>query len=107
MTRQPVPATLHPTLTRRAGFFAWRYFLIDETVKLPAVSLLTMTEIWDATCCCINKEVFDKQDDCYRLGRRFAHELLDLMNDMLERYSAQHEVDAWLTHKNGDGLGDC
>ena len=42
MTRQPVPATLHPTLTRRA--------------------------------------------------------------DMLERYPAQHEVDAWLTHRNGDGL---
>ena len=88
----------------RVGFFAWRYFLIDETVELPVVSLLTMSEIWDATCCCIKKEVSNEQDDCYRLSRRCAHELLDLINDMLERYPAQHEVDAWLTHRNGDGL---
>ena len=30
----------------RDGFFAWRYFLIDDTVKLPTVSPLTMSEIW-------------------------------------------------------------
>ena len=86
------------------GFFAWRYFLIDETVKLPSVSLLTMSEIWDATCCCISNEVSNRQDDCYRLSRRFAQGLLDLINDMLETYPAQHEIGAWLTHMNGDGL---
>ena len=91
--------------TTHAGSIAWRYFLIDESVKIPAVSLLTMSEIWDAICCLIRRDVFDKQDDCYRLSRRLLFELDDLRYGRVVPYDDYlSDTTKWCVHMNGDQL---
>ena len=87
------------------GFFAWRYFLIDETMKMPSTSPLTMSEIWDATCCCIQNEVSDQPEDCSRLSRRLLFEFDDLRfgrNIPYDDYSS--DIAKWCVHMNGDPL---
>ena len=96
--------TPQPDGKKQSGSISWRYILLDGVAEVTPTSLWTMYDIWDAICCRIRREVFNKPDDCFRLSRRFDWQLLDLTNDRLDRYPAQHEIDAWMVHKDGDGL---
>ena len=96
----------HINGTSRDGLLAWRYFLVDESVKIPAASLWTMCEIWDAICCRIRKEVFGKQGDCSRLSGMLAFKFgrLVLRTIPVPYDEFTDEVNEWIVHKDGDQL---
>lgn len=96
----------HINGTAKDGLLAWRYFLIDETVKIPATSPGTMCEIWAAICCRLNKEVFNKQDDCSRLSRMLAFKFRRLVLRPIPVPYDEFidEINEWTVHKNGDQL---
>ena len=86
------------------GFFAWRYFLIDEAISVPTVSLLTMSEIWDAICCRIRKEVFNKQDDCSSLSRRLMWGSNRRFPTLVPYEAFNGDMRTWIPHKGGSPL---
>lgn len=90
----------------QTGSVAWRYFLLDETIEIPTVSLGTMSEIWDAICCRIRRDVFDKQDDCSRLSRMLAFDFGRLVLDTIPVPYDEFtdEVNEWIVHRDGDQL---
>ena len=95
----------HINGTSKDGLLAWRYFLIDEKVRiLPATSLWTMCEIWDAICCRIRKEVFGKHGDCSRLSRMLAFKFSRLVLRPVPYDEFTDEVNEWIAHKDGDHL---
>lgn len=85
---------------------SWRYFLIDRSVQVPTTGLWTMSEIWDAICCCIGSA--SGQTGCTRLRARLGHRLLRLTTgrpityeglvDDLNNWTAQHGdlLTAWV-----------
>ena len=86
------------------GFLAWRYFLIDEAMSVPTVSLLTMSEIWDAICCRIRKEVFDKQDDCSSLSRRLRWGFNRQFPTLVPYEAFNGDMCTWMVHQGGNPL---
>lgn len=96
----------HINGTSKDGLLAWRYFLVDETAQIPATSLWTMAEIWDAICCRMREEVFGKQDDCSRLSRmlafRFKRLVLRTIPVPYDEFC--DDVNEWIVHKDGDHL---
>ena len=86
---------------RQGGLVSWRYILIEDTSQIPSTSLWTMSEIWDAICCRIRKDVFDKQDDCFRLSRRLTSQFDRLLSGRPVPYDTFiDDLNGWVTHKD-------
>lgn len=88
----------------KGGLIEWRYILIQDISQIPSTSLWTMSEVWDAIYYLIRHQVFNKQDDCFRLSRRFTHDLIDRINDRFETHPLQSEISTWMYHKDGHPL---
>ncbi len=89
---------------RQGGLVEWRYILIQDISKIPSTSLWTMSEVWDAICCLIRKEVFDKQDDCFRLSRRLFWDFQHCIPELGLYDEFADDFNAWAFHKDRDPL---
>ena len=89
---------------RQRGLISWRYILIEDA-KIPPTSLWTMSEIWDAVCCRIREEVFDKPDDCFRLSRRLFFDFNNLVLTRPVPYdNFLDDINRWTNHKDRSHL---
>lgn len=90
----------------QGGAVSWRYVLVDETVRIPATSLLTMCEIWGAVCCRVKTKALNRQGDCSRLSRMLAFDFGRLVLHAIPVPYDEFidEVNEWITHKDGDRL---
>ena len=80
---------------------SWRYFLVDESVQIPSTSLWTMSEIWDAICCCIGRA--SGRHDCSRLRQRLSFEFSRVVMGRTVPYDGySDERNSWIALKNGD-----
>lgn len=90
---------------RQGGLVAWRYILIEDISEIPSTSLWTMSEIWDALCCRIREQVFDKQDDCFRLSRRLNSKFNRVITGRLVPYDGYlADLNRWAAHIDGSPL---
>ena len=89
---------------RQGGMVSWRYILIEDTSQIPSTSLWTMTEIWDALCCRIRRDVFDKQDDCSRLSQRLTWDVYDMVPVLTPYGGFSDDINDWMVHRNGSVL---
>ena len=81
---------------------SWRYFLIDSSVDVPTTCLWTMSEIWDAICCCIGSS--SHQPGCTRLRARLGDTLLRLTTGRPITYDGLVvDLNNW-TSRHGDLL---
>ena len=71
---------------------------------IPSTSLWTMSEVWDAICCLIRKEAFNKQDDCFRLSRRLYWDLQHCIPALGLYDEFTDDFNAWAFHKDRDPL---
>ena len=76
----------------------WRYFLLDESAKIPSTSLWTMSEIWDAVCCCIRKA--SDQGGCLRLSQRLVFQF-DRVGWVVPYDGYLDEIGSWVA-RSGD-----
>ena len=84
---------------RHGGLVSWRYILIEDISQIPSTSLWTMSEIWDAICCLIRENVFEKQDDCFRLSRRLNSKFNRLITYRAIPYDGYLvDLDRWRAH---------
>ena len=88
---------------RRGGMVSWRYILIEDISQIPSTSLWTMTEIWDALCCRIRRDVFDEQD-CSRLSQRLTWGFSDLIPVLTPYGGFSDDLNGWMVHRNGSLL---
>ena len=80
---------------------SWRYFLLDESVEIPSTSLWTMSEIWDAICCCIRRA--SGSQDCSRLRQRLSFEFSQRITGRAVPYDgALGDLNSWIALNNGD-----
>ena len=80
---------------------SWRYFLVDESVQIPSTNLWTMSEIWDAICCCITSA--SGRNDCSRLRQRLSFEFSRVVMGRAVPYDGYlDELNSWIALKNGD-----
>ena len=98
--------TPRPNGKKQLGSVSWRYILLDGVAEVPPTSLWTMYEIWDALCCRIKEDVFDKQDDCSRLSRMLAfnYRRLVLRTIPVPYDEFTDEINEWIAHKERDQL---
>ena len=89
---------------RQGGLVEWRYILTQDISKIPSTSLWTMSEVWDAICCLINKEVFDKQDDCSRLSQQLYWNLQHCIPELGLYDEFTDDFNAWAFHKDRSPL---
>ncbi|MYA85227.1 MAG: hypothetical protein F4Y12_06540 [Acidimicrobiaceae bacterium] len=87
---------------RQGGLVSWRYILIQDISQVPSTSLWTMSEIWDAICCRIRKEVFNKQDDCSSLSRRLMWGFNRRFPTLVPYKAFNDDMRTWAFHE-GDG----
>lgn len=84
---------------KHGGLVAWRYILVEDISEIPRTSLWTMSEIWDAICCRIREEVFDRRDDCFRLSRRLDTKFSRIMRDRIIPYDDYiADLERWRAH---------
>ena len=84
-----------------AGLVSWRYILIEGPEQVPATSLWTMHEIWDAICCRIRKA--SGKNDCFRLRMRLAYQHRSIGNGRVLHYAEQlDDLNRWAASWNGD-----
>ena len=86
------------------GFLAWRYLLIDETMKLPTTSPLAMSEIWQAICCRIRRKILNKTDDCSSLSRRLMWGFNRRFPTLVPYEAFNGDMRTWMLHKGGSPL---
>ncbi|MCY3950784.1 MAG: hypothetical protein OXF61_16520, partial [Acidimicrobiaceae bacterium] len=85
----------------QGGLVSWRYILIEGVSQVPSTSLWGMSEIWDAICCRIRKDVFDKPDDCFRLSRRLTSQFDRLVTGRPVPYDRFiDDLRGWAAHKD-------
>ena len=89
----------------QGGLISWRYVLLEGAAQIPAMSLWTMSEIWDAICCRIRTKALGKQDDCWRLSHRLDMRFDDITNEPIDAYDDYFDdLERWANHKDGDLL---
>ena len=88
---------------RRGGMLSWRYILIEDISRVPSTSLWTMTEIWDAVCCRISREVLDK-NGCSRLSWRLVGDFEDLVPVLAPYRGSSDDLNEWMAHRSGSIL---
>ena len=80
---------------------SWRYFLLDESVQMPSTNLWTMSEIWNAICCCIRTA--SGKNDCFRLRQRLAARFRRVITSRVVPYDGYlDELNSWIALNNGD-----
>lgn len=88
---------------RQGGSVEWRYILIQDISQIPSTSLWTMSEIWDALCCLIRREVFDMRGDCRRLSHRLYWQFSRCLPE--QAYDEfTDDCNVWAFHKDLDPL---
>ena len=95
---------LRPDDKKQLGSISWRYILLDGIAEVPPTSLWTMYEIWDAICCRIRKEVFNKRDDCSSLSRRLMWGFNRRFPTLVPYEAFNGDMRSWMFHKEGSPL---
>ena len=90
---------------RQGGLVSWRYILIEEMTQVPSTSLWTMSELWDAVCCRIKRNVSGGQGGCSRLSRRLTSKFDRLVTGRRVPNDVNHDdLNHWHRHQNGSAL---
>lgn len=89
---------------RQGGMVEWRYILIQDISQIPSTSLWTMSELWHGICCIIRTEVFDKQDDCFRLSARLYWDFTRRVRGPEPYDGFIDDFNAWACHKDRSPL---
>ena len=89
----------------QGGLLAWRYALLDMSVRLPKTNLWTMCEVWYAICFCIKKEEYGRQDHTFRPSGRLFFPMKRVTQSTPAPYDGFiDDLGIWMAHRDGDYL---